>query len=122
MSGKVEKKVVDRSAVDWSKANCRGLNTDFFFMEEDLLKNKAMAHKQIRKICFRCPIRQQCLEVGFAFERYGMWGGVASLERHDIVKGNYDSRILSPLFKDLEEFGVPFEEIVEASNVERDLM
>ena len=52
MSGKVEKKVVDRSAVDWSKANCRGLNTDFFFMEEDLLKNKAMRTSRFVRFVF----------------------------------------------------------------------
>jgi len=110
---------IDRDAVDWDKANCRGINTDMFYLEDELLKNKKAENRQLRNICFRCPIQRACLEVGFAYEQYGMWGGVASLERNIIVKGNLDSERLGPLLRDCDEFGVPFEGIIEASLVER---
>ena len=113
---------VKREDVDWTSASCRGLQTDFFYLEDELLKYKALSHRQIRRICFRCPIRQQCLEIGFAEERYGMWGGVASAERNEIVAGRHESRYLGPLRRDLEEFGVPYADIVEASDVERKLL
>ena len=51
-----------------------------------------------------------------------MWGGVASAERNEIIAQRHDSRLLSPLKRDLEEFGVPYAEIVEASDVERKLL
>jgi len=114
-------KVVNRDAVDWEKANCRGLATDFFFLEQEFLLKKELSITQIRKVCFVCPIQRECLEVGFANERWGMWGGVASHERDEIIRGNADYR-LNPLRRDLEEMGVPFEEILEASKVERRLL
>jgi len=113
---------IDYEEVEWDRANCRGVQTDFFYLEEEFLKIKSLNTRQVRRICFRCPIRQQCLEVGFAQERYGMWGGVASAERNEIIAQRHDSRLLSPLKRDLEEFGVPYAEIVEASDVERKLL
>jgi len=108
--------------VDWSRSNCSGLSTEFFYLEEEFLKNKYLSHRQMRRVCFACPIRQQCLEVGFANERFGMWGGVSSAERNEIVNDKLNSRFLEPLKRDLEEFGITFEEVLEASNVERRLM
>jgi len=110
---------VDRNQVDWDQANCRGINTDMFYLEEDLLKNKKAEYRQLRNICFRCPIQRACLEVGFSHERYGFWGGLAALERQLVGRGKLESERLGPLKRDCKEFGVPFEEIVEASLVER---
>jgi hypothetical protein len=114
-------KVVKRHEVDWSRANCRGLATDFFYLEEEFLLKKELSISQIRKVCFACPIWRDCLEVGFAEERWGMWGGVTSYERNEIIRGNTELRINS-LRRDLEEVGVPFEEIIEASLVEKDYL
>ena len=117
MSGEIK-----RANVDWVQANCRGVNTDLFYMEEDYLKNKFLTQKQVRRVCYGCPIRMECLKVGFAFERYGMWGGVSALERMEIANGDIESRFLNGLKKDVIEFGGSFNEIVEASKVERALM
>jgi len=110
---------VDRNKVDWDQAQCRGINTDMFYLEEDLLKNKQAQYRQLRNICFRCPIQRACLQVGFSHERYGFWGGLSGLEREIIGKGKLDSTRLGPLRRDCDEFGVPFKEILEASLVER---
>lgn len=114
-----ELEIIKRNEVDWDKASCRGINTDMFYLEEDLLKNKKAEHRQLRNICFRCPIQRACLEVGFSHERYGFWGGLSALERQEIVKDRLDSTRIAPLRRDCAEFGVPFEEIIEASLVER---
>jgi Transcription factor WhiB len=110
---------IDRDAVDWDKAQCRGINTDIFYLEDEHLKNKKAENRQLRNICFRCPIQRACLEVGFAYERFGMWGGVAAYERQEILNDKLDAARLAPLRRDCDEFGVPFEKILEASLVER---
>lgn len=109
MSGKVE----------WEKANCKGLHHDLFYSENELLLHKQITLSTVRKICAYCPIRKSCLEYGFAKERWGMWGGVSSAERNEIVAGNFEARVLQPLYKDLAENGIALEEVISASQVER---
>jgi len=112
MSGKIN---------DWSRANCKGISTDLFFLEEDLLRRKQITTSHIRRICFACPIRRECYRYGFEKERWGIWGGVTPNERNDIAKGNYKSHIVEVLRKDAESLGVSFSEIIEDSQMERDL-
>ena len=113
---------ISREAMDDSRANCKGLNTDFFYLEEEYLKQRSLKLRQVRRICFGCPIRQQCLEIGFAFERFGMWGGVTGPERTEIYNKKHDSAFLNGLKRDLEEFGITYEEVVDASDVERKML
>jgi hypothetical protein len=41
----------------------------------------------LRKLCFSCPVWRECLTIGFKYERYGHWGGLAADERNHIVAG-----------------------------------
>jgi len=107
--------------IDWDKANCKGINTDLFFLEDDLLRHRYIQIRYIRQICFACPIRRECYKYGYEKERWGMFGGVTSWERNEIAKKAYDARFLQALRKDLEVFGVALEEILDDSNMERDL-
>jgi len=106
---------------DWTKANCKGINTDLFFLEEDLLRRKGLEIRYIRQVCFGCPIRRECYKYGYEKERWGMFGGVTSWERNEIAKKDYDSRFLQALRRDLEVFGVSLEEILDDSIMERNL-
>lgn len=102
--------------VDWTLANCRGVGTDLFFLEEEHLKHKGLEFFQVRAVCFSCPIRKQCLEWAFASkEEYGMLGGVSGNERRAIFQEKYDSDILSALKYDLTKFGVDFDSLIPAS-------
>jgi hypothetical protein len=113
MSGEIEQ--------DWSRANCKGINTDLFFLEEELLKRRHMDIRHIRQICFTCPIRKECYQYGYSRERWGMFGGVTGWERNEIAQNKLDARFLQALRRDLKEFGVPLEDILADSQIERNL-
>ena len=104
---------------DWNRANCKGINTDLFYTDDTDLGHRQLEKKELRKICFHCPIRMACLKNGFAKERWGMWGGVTEKERKQILDKKFLSDEVRVLRRDLEEFGVDFAEILEASQVER---
>ena len=107
--------------VEWEKANCRGINTELFFLEEETIKHKGLEFSQVRGICFRCPIRQKCLEWAYADkENYGMNGGVSGNERRLIAEKDFDSRLLGALKKDLNKWGIGLEELYEASKAQKE--
>jgi WhiB family transcriptional regulator, redox-sensing transcriptional regulator len=106
--------------IDWKKANCRGIATDLFFEEEDALYDRQVERAQVRKVCFRCPIRQECLMWAYADrDRWAMMGGVTARERRIIEKGNTHDVQLSALKRSLDQAGIPFTDVIEASLVER---
>ena len=107
--------------VDWTKANCKGISTDLFYLEEELLKKKQLTISYMRRVCFSCPIRRECYQYGYTKERWGMFGGVTSWERNEIAKKDYDSRFLQALRRDLDSFGVSLNSILKDSLIERDL-
>jgi len=107
--------------VDWTKANCKGIDTTLFFQEDELLKRRNISLNYVRQVCFMCPIRRECYEYGYTKERWGMFGGVTSWERNEIAKKDFDSRFLQALRRDLKSFGVSLDEILEDSQLERDL-
>lgn len=112
---------IEETRQDWSKANCKGINTDLFYLEEELLKRKYLEIRLIRKICFSCPIRRECYQYGYSKERWGMFGGVTSWERNEIAKNQVDNRFLQSLRRDLKELDIPLEDILEDSKIERNL-
>ena len=118
MSGEVNE--ISYSDIDWERANCRGVGTDLFFLEEELLRHKGLEFSQVRSICFLCPIRQQCLEWAFATrEEYGMMGGVSAVERKYIIRKDYRSPFLSALRRDLDKWGVSLRTLVDATKARR---
>jgi Transcription factor WhiB len=106
------RKKYDRQKVDWQKAQCRGINTNIFFTEEESRYDRQLNQTIIRKMCFRCPIQKDCLEIGFEFEEFGSWGGVSSMERREIRLGRLDSRLIGPLLDDIAEFGLEPKEVL----------
>ena len=111
-----------RDDVDWSKASCRGLDTNIFYMYENQLMDKENIELlTLRRICFGCPIWRECLTIGFKYERYGQWGGLAADERTHMAEGKMTKR-LEKLKKHLDELNVSYEEIVQISKVERQLI
>lgn len=69
-------------------------NPDAWFSE----KNGSPAiTSQARAICFRCPVRQQCMEYAMDRERAGdhlagMWGGTSANQRVQQVRGERAAR------------------------------
>lgn len=44
--------------------------------------------EEARKICERCPVREECLALALGCdEQYGMWGGTTPNERQAIRRG-----------------------------------
>lgn len=101
-----------RKQINWSQANCRGMNTDLFFLEDTQLERQYFDSKMLRKICFSCPIRKECMKLALDSEEYGFWGGLASYERQAIRKGHYESDRLNSLRRDLNSFGITFDQIL----------
>lgn len=111
---------INRDRVSWESASCRGLNTDLFYQMRVHLAAQNLEYNTLRRICHRCPIMKQCLEVGTAHERYGFWGGLAEEERNAIYERK-NGRVVMRLKRDLELLDMPyeiFEDIV--LNVERE--
>ena len=102
--------------INWELANCQGIATDLFFLEDDALKVKGLEYSMIRGVCFVCPIRKQCLDWAYKIdEEYGMLGGVSAIERRIIAKKDFNNRLLGALKRDLEEWGVSLHELYESS-------
>lgn len=63
----------------WSaRASCRG-RTEAFDDEHEATVAEA------KIVCAACPVTGTCLEVGL-FEPWGVWGGLTTAERREIVK------------------------------------
>lgn len=103
---------VDRKKVNWLRASCRGINTNIFFPEEESRYDRQVNQSIIRKMCFRCPIWQECMEIGFQSEEFGTWGGISSLERRELRMKRFSSILLNPLKNDLKELGLEIEEVL----------
>ena len=102
---------INVQGTDWAKANCRGLNTEIFYYEETDLRERQLDNRAIRKICFTCPIRQECLKAGLE-EEYGIWGGFTRRERNFIRGVSRDERDMGPVRRHLEDFGITLEEAI----------
>ena len=66
---------------DWQERGaCRGIDVGLFFpvVEHEAVEAKA--------ICSMCPVRVRCLEFAIvAGERFGIWGGLTTQERKDLI-------------------------------------
>lgn len=103
---------VERKNVDWSQANCKGLDTEMFYLQQSELLAAGLSYTHLRRICFNCPIWKDCLQVGVRFEKYGFWGGLSEEERRQISNENH-SRRYAGLIRDLQQFPhIKFTEIL----------
>jgi hypothetical protein len=99
--------------LDYDKANCLGLNTDYFYMTESDLQSEGLSLKVIRRICFDCPIQPACAEYGFKYEKYGTFGGYIDQERMLITGKQWGSRELRRMFEQLANLGVRLSTVFE---------
>lgn len=68
----------DRSWMD--QALCRETMPDAFFPEE---KEDQALNTKAQKLCWSCPVRQQCLDYAIEnCEMYGIWGGMSAHQRN----------------------------------------
>ena len=102
---------VNVKGTDWTKANCQGLNTEIFYMEESDLKERQLDNFAVRKVCFTCVIRMDCLEAGME-EEYGIWGGFTRRERMKIRNERLADPEMNPVRRDLNEFGLTLNQAV----------
>lgn len=58
-------------------AACRGADTSLFYPQRGESSGPA------RMVCFECPVRAECLEVGLG-EKFGVWGGRSERGRRKI--------------------------------------
>lgn len=73
---------------DWQvRAACRGLDASVFFHpENERGRSRRRREEQAKQICSDCPVRRECL--GWALsvhEPYGVWGGLSSTERDELL-------------------------------------
>ena len=64
------------------RALCAQTDPEAFFPE------KGGSTREAKKICQRCPVRNECLEYALANdERFGIWGGLSERERRRLKRG-----------------------------------
>ncbi len=70
----------------WRKdALCRGVDTDLFFPAGELGEEPVKHAEAAKAVCFRCPVREACLEYALATDQpFGVWGGTNEAERRSI--------------------------------------
>lgn len=70
------------SEINWELAECKGMYTDLFYRVEEERNSDAYQYiNAVREICARCPLWKECLQYAYQHERFGVWGGMTSLER-----------------------------------------
>lgn len=72
------------NAPTWlQQAHCRGMDPNYFFPEVGV----SIKHTEaIRKLCGKCPVNKQCLELGLESQNdeFGFFGGKSPRERQAI--------------------------------------
>lgn len=61
------------------RAACRGLDPELFHPDRGEVVDPA------KRICFGCPVRDECLTYALVhFEKHGIWGGLSERERRPL--------------------------------------
>ena len=64
---------------DWrEEAGCRGVNTSVFYVHES---DPNASELPAKAICWRCPVKDICLEYALLHEDHGIFGGLNAKER-----------------------------------------
>ena len=100
------------SEINWDLAECAGMYTEMFYRVEEQRNEDAYHYiNAVREVCARCPLWKECLQYAYQNERYGMWGGMTSLERAGFDQPQkypaQKQRAIESLFK----FGISIKEI-----------
>jgi WhiB family redox-sensing transcriptional regulator len=98
--------------VNWDKAECWDSNLEMFYDVEE--ERNAYAYNYInavRSICARCPIFRDCLTYAFEHEKYGVWGGLTSVERKAMNEPNAYPAQRRRALLDLLQYGITQEQV-----------
>jgi hypothetical protein len=98
--------------VNWDKAECWDSNLEMFYDVEE--ERNAYAYNYInavRSICVRCPIFRDCLTYAFEHEKYGVWGGLTSVERKAMNEPNAYPAQRRRALLDLMQYGITQDQI-----------
>jgi Transcription factor WhiB len=102
---------IDRKKIAWERASCRGLDTNIFYKARTELLEEGLSYGHLRRMCFSCPIWEECLRVGVTYEQFGFWGGLSEDERRHIFARKSDTKVINWLKRDLDYLKVAFGEI-----------
>jgi hypothetical protein len=100
--------------IDWDNAACRGVYTDLFYSVEE--ERSIMQYHYInalRSICSACPLWKECLTYAFENERYGVWGGLTSIERMGLKELGKNPNQTNRAIYDLKKYGITLDMIQE---------
>ena len=67
---------------DWQdRGACRGMEVEMFF---PVVEHEAF---EAKRVCAMCPVQAACLEFALMErERFGIWGGLTTQERRDLLR------------------------------------
>jgi len=99
--------------IDWSKAACKNLPTEFFYKIEERGIVKLIDVDVIRFTCAPCPIWARCLRYAASNENYGVWGGCTTDERRSLLDYR-NSEVKNKVIKDFAHYGITEEMINDA--------
>ena len=100
-------------SIEWNQADCLGMDTNLFFMSREELQLEGMTYQSLRRVCSDCPIRKDCLEYAFKYERHGMFGGVTGLERDLIRRKEFNNSVITGLLRDMAHLNLSLNSILE---------
>lgn len=100
-------------SIEWNQADCLGMDTNLFFMSREELQLEGMTYQTLRRVCSDCPIRRDCLEYAFKYERHGMFGGVTGLERDLIRRKEFNNSVITGLLRDMAHLNLSLNSILE---------
>jgi hypothetical protein len=71
---------IDRDDLLWfDKANCKGTDTDSFFIE----RGEAYP-PELKQVCNRCSVKKDCLNFAVKYNTVGFWGGTSEMDRRQL--------------------------------------
>ena len=71
----------------YSRAACAFTDTDAFFPTQSTGKAYAL------RVCDRCDVRAECLDLALDKEEWGTWGGMSEIQRRRILEARRRERV-----------------------------
>lgn len=76
------------------KANCRGVDTNLFYLEQGVSKENERKLDIILPLCNTCPVKGKCLSFAITNQiEHGVWGGLTPRERKYASRTRVQNRV-----------------------------
>jgi len=95
LSNKAQKKFYEltKAIEKQGEVSCQSF-PDMMYEEAENIESRKTRH-MIKQICALCPVRDLCLEYALeAKEEYGIWGGLTTRERQELIRFTKQSQQL----------------------------